>query len=68
MAMHEDATDRQDATDRVAGRNGRPATEGYPAESARQGHIVLRSRARRRLFVSGLAGLVLLLLLLAVLA
>lgn len=37
---------------------------GYPAEKARQGEIILRSRRRRLVFVAGLAGLALLGLLL----
>jgi len=37
---------------------------GYPAEKARQGQIVLRSRRRRLVFIGGLLGLLLLGLLL----
>ncbi|MEQ8349595.1 MAG: hypothetical protein RIB84_26540 [Sneathiellaceae bacterium] len=51
----------QMAGDRHHG-TGDPRQPTYPAEAARQGHIVLRSRARRRVFVAGLVGLVFLLL------
>lgn len=42
--------------------------EPYPARKARQGSIVLRAPARRRLFVGGLAAIVVLLFLIALLA
>lgn len=32
----------------------------YPGEKARQGEIILRTRARRLIFIAGLAGLVVL--------
>lgn len=32
--------------------------EGYPAEKARQGFIVLRTPLRRFIFIAGLAGMV----------
>lgn len=38
--------------------SGPPAGgEAYPGEKARQGHIVLRSRGRRMVFIGGLVGL-----------
>jgi hypothetical protein len=40
----------------------------YPAEKARGGEIILRTRARRIVFIAGLVGLVVLLLLLRLLA
>lgn len=40
----------------------------YPAEKARQGEIVLRTRWQRIVFIGGLAGIVLLLLVLRVAA
>lgn len=39
----------------------------YPADKARGGEIVLRTRARRTIFIAGLAGLVLAVLLIQVL-
>lgn len=36
--------------------------DGYPAEKARQGRIVLRSRTQRAIFIAGLVGFVLLVL------
>lgn len=46
----------------------RDRQSGYPAEKARQGSIVLRSKLRRRIFIGGLVALVLVLLLLRLLA
>jgi hypothetical protein len=40
--------------------------QGYPAEQARQGEIVLRKRWQRIVFIAGLTGAVLLGLILAV--
>ncbi len=40
--------------------------QDYPAEKARQGQIVLRSRARRLIFVAGLVAAVVLALLVRV--
>lgn len=40
-------------------------SDGYPAEKARQGRIVLNTPARRAVFIAGLAGIVLLVLFLA---
>jgi hypothetical protein len=39
--------------------------QGYPAEKARQGRIVLRTRGQRLVFIAGLVGFVLLALLAA---
>ena len=39
---------------------------GYPAEKARQGEIILRTRLRRIIFISGLVGCVLLVLILRI--
>ncbi|CAL8973635.1 hypothetical protein RHODGE_RHODGE_04294 [Rhodoplanes serenus] len=39
----------------------------YPAEKARGGQIVLRTRGRRAIFIGGLVGIVLLVLLLKLL-
>lgn len=48
-----------------------PADDGppdsYTAEGVRQGTVVLRSRQRRAIFLAGLVGVVILVLLLAVL-
>jgi hypothetical protein len=41
--------------------------DGYPAEKARQGEIVLKTRLQRAVFIAGLAGLVVLALLINVL-
>ncbi|MDX2205901.1 MAG: peptide ABC transporter permease [Hyphomicrobiaceae bacterium] len=41
-----------------------PPPKDYPAEKARQGRIILRTRTQRLIFISGLAGAVLLGLLL----
>ena len=38
----------------------------YPAEKARQGEIILRTRLRRIIFISGLVGCVLLVLILRI--
>ncbi|PSJ63077.1 peptide ABC transporter permease [Mesorhizobium soli] len=40
----------------------------FSAEQARQGEIVLRTRTRRLIFIAGLAGIVVLALLLAIFA
>jgi hypothetical protein len=45
-------------------RNRQPPTP-YPAEKARGGEIILRSPLRRAIFIAGLAGAVVLALLLA---
>lgn len=42
--------------------------QDYPAERARQGEIILKSRRRRIVFVAGLVGLVILVLLVALFA
>ncbi len=39
---------------------------GYPAEKARQGEIILRTRLRRIIFISGLVGCILLVLILRI--
>ena len=44
-----------------------PTEEPYPAEKARGGEIILNTPARRWIFISGLVGAVLLVLLLGVL-
>jgi len=44
----------------------RKRAEPYPAEKARQGEVILNTRARRIVFVGGLVGIVLLLLVLRV--
>ena len=41
----------------------REATEPYPAEKARGGEIILRTRTRRLIFIAGLVGAVILALL-----
>jgi hypothetical protein len=46
--------------------NRKQREEGYPAEKARQGEIILRRRWQRIVFIAGLAGAVLLALVLAV--
>jgi hypothetical protein len=38
--------------------------KGYPEEKARQGRVVLRTRGQRLVFILGLAGFVILLLVL----
>jgi hypothetical protein len=38
--------------------------EPYPAEKARQGEIILRTRTRQIIFISGLVGLVILVIIL----
>lgn len=40
---------------------------GYPAEKARQGVIILRTRTQRLIFIAGLVGFVVLALLTAIL-
>jgi len=40
--------------------NERDRDQGYPAEKARQGHIVLNTPARRAIFFGGLAAFVVL--------
>ena len=45
-----------------------PQPQPYPAEKARGGEIILRSPQRRVIFVAGLAGAVLLALLLGIFA
>ena len=45
-----------------------PSKEPYPAEKARGGTIVLNTRARRLIFIAGLAGAVLLVIILGVFA
>jgi hypothetical protein len=44
--------------------NGHPSRPAYPAEKARGGEIVLRSRWQRIVFIGGLAGCILLVLIL----
>ncbi|MCC6948295.1 MAG: peptide ABC transporter permease [Bradyrhizobiaceae bacterium] len=46
----------------------RKRAEPYPAEKARQGEIILRNPTHRIIFVGGLVGIVLLLLVLRVAA
>jgi hypothetical protein len=48
-------------------RDGPPQPPPYPAEKARGGEIVLRTRLRRMIFMGGLVGAVLFALLLLVL-
>ena len=43
-----------------------PAEKVYPAEKARGGEIILRTPLRRAIFIGGLAGAVVLALLLAI--
>lgn len=58
-------TERDPQQTRRSGDPGRgEEASGYPAEKARQGHVVLRSRRRRLVFIGGLVGLLLLGLLL----
>ena len=45
-------------------REGAPQPAPYPAEKARSGEIVLRTRLRRVIFVGGLVGAIVLVLLL----
>jgi predicted lipid-binding transport protein (Tim44 family) len=40
--------------------SGNDSNQGYPAEKARQGDIVLRTRTQRVIFIGGLAGMLLL--------
>ncbi|MFN3623310.1 MAG: peptide ABC transporter permease [Hyphomicrobium sp.] len=35
------------------------SAQGYPAEKTRQGEIILKTRTQRLIFISGLAGMVL---------
>ncbi len=58
-------TERDDGQERAPRADDGPT---YDAEGARQGHIVLRSKRRRAIFVGGLAGLVVLALVLALAA
>ena len=51
----------------MAPRDGPPQPAPYPAEKARGGDIILRTRLRRMIFVGGLVGAVLFALLLLVL-
>ncbi len=53
--------------DRPAGPDYAGAPRPYPAEKARQGEIILRSRTRRAIFLTGLAGIAVVVLLLALL-
>ena len=46
-------------------REGPPQPAPYPAEKARGGEIILKTRARRAIFLAGLIGAVLLVLILA---
>jgi hypothetical protein len=48
----------------VATENGQPNKPVYPAGKARQGEIVLRSRWQRIVFIGGLVGCVVLVLIL----
>lgn len=45
-----------------------PPTEPYPAEKARGGEIILRTPLRRAIFIGGLVGICLLLLVLGLLS
>lgn len=45
-----------------------PKTESYPAEKARGGEIILRTPLRRAIFIGGLVGICLLLLVLRLLS
>ena len=45
-----------------------PKPEPYPAEKARGGEIILRTRARRMIFIAGLVGAVVLVLVLRLFA
>jgi hypothetical protein len=51
-------------------REGPPKDEPppYPAETARGGEIILRTRTQRMIFIAGLAGAVILVLLLKLMA
>jgi hypothetical protein len=49
-------------------REGPPQPAPYPAEKARGGEIILRTPARRVIFIAGLAGAVILVLLLQLMA
>ena len=49
-------------------RDGPPQPAPYPADKARGGEIVLRTRLRRIVFIAGLIGVFVVLLLLAVLS
>lgn len=35
------------------------SAQGYPAEKARQGEIILKTRTQRAIFIAGLAGMLL---------
>jgi hypothetical protein len=48
----------------MAPRDGPPQPAPYPAEKARSGEIILRTRLRRTIFVGGLVGAIVLALLL----
>jgi hypothetical protein len=48
-------------------REGPPEPPPYPAEKARGGEIILRTRLRRVIFFGGLLGIAILLLLLTIL-
>jgi hypothetical protein len=45
-----------------------PPSKPYPAEKARGGEIILRTKARKAIFIAGLAGCVLLALLVSLFA
>ncbi|MDH6232121.1 type IV secretory pathway component VirB8 [Mesorhizobium soli] len=49
-------------------RNDDPKGPFFSAEQVRQGKIILRTRSRRLIFIAGLAGIVVLALLLAIFA
>jgi hypothetical protein len=51
----------------MAPRDGPPQPAPYPAEKARGGEIILRTPLRRMIFVGGLVGVVVLVLLLSIL-
>lgn len=47
--------------------NGDMEQTTYPAEKARQGEVILRTRPRQAIFIAGLVGIVLIAVLLVVL-
>lgn len=55
-------------TARKTDTGGRPEKAAYPGSKARGGEIILRTPARRYIFIAGLAGIVLLIVLVPLLA
>ncbi|MCW5713159.1 MAG: hypothetical protein KIT43_01410 [Bauldia sp.] len=58
----------QHSESRASRPNPSPDENGYPAEKARQGYIVLRTPLRRWIFFGGLVGVVILLVVLRLLS